>query len=189
MVSFLAFKILEIAPEDADSSFVEEELLTSQIFKRFSPELQPNPDTYKKKTKKKEVVYFRNDEEKSDGTSHKFKSVITDEKGEPKRDEQGEIIYRIVPHPEEILGMTFCVTDLETGLPTHITIGKLIDDYEDDLSKNKVQHANFEVKYSKDDKEDMMSYNNIVEFLSRDISLYDGKYWHFRKILEHEETL
>ena len=44
------------------------------------------------------------------------------------------------------------------------------------------------MKFSKDDKEDIMTYNDIVEYMSRDSTLYDGEFWHFRKILGHEET-
>ena len=153
-----------------------------------APSSPPNPDSYEE-TPDKEVVYFRDDGEKSDGTtSHKFKSVITDANGEPKRDENGEIMYRVGPHPEELPGMNFRMPDPDTGLPTHITIGKLIDDYDDGLRKNKVRQAHFEVKDNKDDKDNIMSYNDIVEFLSRDTSLYDGEYWHFRKIIGHKET-
>ena len=152
-----------------------------------APSLPPNPDFYEE-NKDNEVVYFRNDGEKSDGTSHKFKYVITNANGEPKRDENGEIMYRVRPHPEELSGMNFRIPDPDTGLPTHITIDKLINDYDDGLRKNKVRQSHFEVKYSKDDRDDIMSYNDIVEFLRRDTSLYDGQYWHLRKIIGHEET-
>ena len=33
-----------------------------------------------------------------------------------------------------------------------------------------------------------MSYNDIVEFMSRDTSLYNGEYWHFRKIIGHQRV-
>ena len=33
-----------------------------------------------------------------------------------------------------------------------------------------------------------MSYNDIVDFMSRDTSLYDGEYWSFCKIIGHEST-
>ena len=62
--------------------------------------------------------------------------------------------------------MSFHMPDPDTGSPTHITIGKPIDDYNDGLSKNKVRQSYFVVKYSKDYKEDIMSYNNIVEYMS-----------------------
>ena len=147
----------------------------------------PCPDSYEE-TKDKEVVYFRDHGEKSDGISHKFKSIITDENGEPKKDENGEIMYMMGPHPEEMPGMNFRIPHPDTGLPTHINIGKLIDDYDEGLSKNKVRQAHYEIKYSKDDKKDIMFYNDIVEYLSRDTSLYDGEYWHFRKVIGHKET-
>ena len=73
-------------------------------------------------------------------------------------------------------------------MPTHVTIGKLIDDYDKGLKKNAVRQAYFKDKFSKDDKEYIMPYNDIVNFMSRDTTLYDGNFWHFRKILSHEEV-
>ena len=48
------------------------------------PPLPPNPDSHEE-TKEKEV----NDGEKSNGISHKFKSLIAGKNGESKRDEIG----------------------------------------------------------------------------------------------------
>ena len=70
----------------------------------------------------------------------------------------------------------------------YINIGKLIDDYQEGLEKYKFCEAHYEVKYSKDEKEDIMSYNDIMEYMSRDDTLHDGLYWSWREILGHEET-
>ena len=142
---------------------------------------------------KRDAVFFRSDGEENDAaidyaTGHRYKSIITDKNGKPQKDSNGNVMYRLGPHPSEICGKNFRLPHPETGLPTHVTIGKLIDDYDEGLKKNAVRQAHFEVKFSKDDKEDIMSYNDIVDFMSRDTTLYDGEFWHFRKILSHEEV-
>ena len=127
-----------------------------------------------------EHVYFRNHGEPDDlpaTKDNKYKSVITDENGNPRKDANGEIMYRLGPHPEDLSGRCLLMPHPETGLATHITIRQLIDDYEKGLSENKVRQAHFNVKYSKDDKKDIMSYNDIVNFLSQDENQYDGQYW------------
>ena len=74
-------------------------------------------------------------------------------------------MYRLRTHPSEICGKNFRLPHPKTGLPTHVTIGKLINDYNEGLKKNAVRQAHFEVKFSKDDKEDIMSYNDIIDFI------------------------
>lgn len=107
-----------------------------------------NPDSYGETTEKV-VIYFRDDREKSDGTRHKFKSVSTDENCDPKKDSNTEMIYIIVPHLDKIPGINFCMPDPATILLTHIAIGKLINNYKDGLSKNKVWQGHFEVNTPK----------------------------------------
>ena len=138
----------------------------------------------------RDPVFFRNDGEgMTSGTdSHKFKSVILDENGQPKKNANGEVMYRVRPHPDTLPGKNFRIPHPDTGLPTHIVIEKLIDDYKKGLEKYAVCQAHFEIKYSKDNKEEVMSYNDIVEFVSRDASLYDGEYWYFRKIIGHQRA-
>ena len=138
-----------------------------------------------------QVVYFRDHgEEKlaSKVVGNKFKSVITDANGEPKKDSDGNIMYRLGPHPDDLPGRNLRIPHPDSGLPSHITIGKMIDDYEKGLEENKVRQPHFEVKFSRDKKEDIMSYNEIVDFMNRDDALYDCEYWNFRKIIGHEKT-
>ncbi len=142
---------------------------------------------------KRNAVFFRSDGEENEAatdyaTGYRYKLVITDENGEAKKDSNGNIMYCLGPHPSKICGKNFRLPHPKTGLPTHVTTGKSIDDYDKGLKKNAVRQAHFEVKFSKDDNEDIMSYNDIVDFMSRDTMLYDGEFWHFCKILGHKEV-
>ena len=90
-----------------------------------------------------EVVSFGNHGENdkpvtNNSESHKFKSVITDENGKARLNEYGEPLQRLGPHPEDLPGRYLHIPHPETGLPTHITIGKLIDDFDSGLQQNKV---------------------------------------------------
>ena len=65
-------------------------------------------------------------------------------------------MYRMGPQPDEFPGNNLRVPHPDSGLPSHITIGKSIDDYEKGLKENKVWQAHFEVKYSRGEKEDII---------------------------------
>lgn len=55
---------------------------------------------------------------------------------------------------------------LKTGIPTHMTIGKLIDDYDKATNNDKTRQAHFEIKFTTYQKEDIMSYNKIVNYMN-----------------------
>ena len=118
-----------------------------------------------------------------DQIGDKKKSVITDEDREAKKEENGNIIYWLGPHLHDLPGRNLNITHPDTGLSTHITIGKLIDDYNDGLDKNNVRQAHFKFKFNKDDQENIMSYNDIKDYLSWDTNLYNGENWAFKKII------
>ena len=89
---------------------------------------------------KRDAVFFRSDGEENDAaidyaTGHRYKSIITDKNGKPQKDSDGNVMYRLGPHPSEICGKNFRLPHPETGLPTHVTIGKLIDDYDKGLKR------------------------------------------------------
>ena len=56
------------------------------------------------------------------------------------------------------------------------------------LQKHPDWQAHFEVKYIKDDKDDILSYNDIVNYLNDDATLYDSQLWQFQKIITHEQV-
>ena len=59
-----------------------------------------------------QVVYFRDHGEEKVASAvigNKYKSVITDENGEPKKDSEGNIMYRMGPQPDELPGINLRV--------------------------------------------------------------------------------
>ena len=46
----------------------------------------------------------------------------------------------------------------------------------------------FKVRFTCDDQEDIMTYNEIVDFMTRDTNEENGEYWKFRKIIGHEKV-
>ena len=92
--------------------------------------------------------------------------MITDENREPLKDADANLQYRLGPHPYNLPGKHLNIPHPDTGLPTHVTIGKLLDDYNDGLKKNKVRQAHYKLKFNKENKEDIMSYNDIMDYLS-----------------------
>ena len=104
------------------------------------------------------------------------------------KDADGNLLYQLGPHLDEIPGRYLHTTHPETGLPTHVTIGRLINDYDNAPQKHPNWQAHFEVKYTKDDKDDVLSYNDIVNYLNDDATLYYGQLWQFRKIIAHKQV-
>ena len=158
--------------------------------------LEPDPDAPPPKSyddydsnEADEIVCFRdNGEENTTTIGDKYRSVITDKNGEPMKDDDGNLQYRLGPHPYDLPGKHLNIPHPDTGLPTHVTIGKLVDDYNDGLEKNKVCQAHYELKFNKEDKEDIMSYNDIMDYLSRSNNQYDGEYCRYRDIIGHREV-
>ena len=46
----------------------------------------------------------------------------------------------------------------------------------------------FKVRFTHDNQEDIMTYNEIVDFVTRDTNKENGEYWKFRKIIGHEKV-
>ena len=68
----------------------------------------------------------------------------------------------------------------------HVIVGKCLDNFDTEVEKNEVRKMRYKVKYTKDDKEDIMTYNEIIDYMSRDTNDTDGEYWKFRKIVGHQ---
>ena len=125
------------------------------------------------------VVFLRNHGESDDSTSDqngssapfqkKYNSLMKDKNGNDRRNRKCNLVYK-------------------TGLPTHLTIGKLIDDYDQALQKGRTRQAHFEIKFTTNEKDDIMSYNDIVNYMNCDSALYDGEYWNYRNIITHKAT-
>ena len=60
---------------------------------------------------------------------------MKDENGNNQRDKHGNLLHQLRPHPDELPDRWLHVPH-KTGLPTSITVGKLIDDYGEALQKD-----------------------------------------------------
>ena len=64
---------------------------------------------------------------------------------------------------------------------------ELIKDFEGKVAKDK-DLIKFKLKYDHNDIEDVMSYNEILDFVEREHNNEDGHHWKFRTILGHIHT-
>ena len=69
-----------------------------------------------------------------------------------------------------------------------MTVGECLDDFDAKLENNEVRKMRFKVRFTRDDQEDIMSYNEIVDFMTRETNEENGEYWKFRKIIGHEKV-
>ena len=113
---------------------------------------------------------------------------MKDENRNDQHDESGNLVYQLGLHPDDLPGQYFHMPHPKTGLPTHMMIGKFIDDYYQALHKDKTRQAHFKIKFTMDEKNDIMLYNDIVNYMNHDSALYDGEYWNYCKIVAHEVT-
>ena len=114
---------------------------------------------------------------------------MKDENRQDRCDAKGNLMYLLGPHLEDLPCRYLHILNPKTGLPTHITVGKLLDDYDDTLKKHPNYQAQYEIKFSKDEKENVMSYNNTVDHMNQDTILHDGEYWQYKKIMGHKKVI
>ena len=87
-----------------------------------------------------DAVYFAHDgEDASPQMVDRFRSVMIDENGNPRKDEKGEVLYESGPHPNDLLGKVFLQPDKDTNLPVHMAVGESLDDFDTKLKNNEVQ--------------------------------------------------
>ena len=63
-----------------------------------------------------DAVFFAHDGENAPSTMvDRFKSVMIDENGDQRTDENGNLLYEIGPHPNDLLGKIFLQPDKDTA--------------------------------------------------------------------------
>ena len=78
-----------------------------------------------------DAVFFAHDGENAPSTMGDwFRSVMIDENGDQRTDENGNLLYEIGPHPNDLPGKIFLQPDKDTNLPTHMTVGECLDDFD-----------------------------------------------------------
>ena len=95
------------------------------------------------------AVYFAHDGGNTSPTMvDRFRSVMVDENGEPRKGEKGELLYETGPHPNDLPGKVFLQPDKDTNLPTHMTVGECLDDFDTKLKNNEVRKIRCKVRFT-----------------------------------------
>jgi hypothetical protein len=93
----------------------------------------------------------------------------------------------IAPPPSDICGRVFLTKPDERGEVKRARVVELIKYFEGNVAKNK-DLIKFKLKYDHNDLEDVMSYNEILDYVEREHNNEDGHQWKFRTILGHIHT-
>ena len=69
-----------------------------------------------------------------------------------------------------------------------MTVGECLDDFDTRLEKNEVRKMRFKVRFTRDDQEDIMTYNEIVDFMTRDTNEENGNIGNSEKSLDMKRS-
>ncbi|MCP4931232.1 MAG: hypothetical protein GY912_04550, partial [Candidatus Marinimicrobia bacterium] len=106
--------------------------------------------------------------------------VLMDDEGQPQLDKNGKPITIRGQKPEDLKGITFLKTQPDgTTLRARIV----------DLIKGNKDLIKFKLKYDTTDVEDIIAYNDVMNYIHRDTTKENGELWKFRRILGHQGPL
>ena len=109
--------------------------------------------------------------------------VLTDENGYPKNDSQGNAIMVPGRTTDELKGITF-KHHQDDGTVLRARVLGPCSDYNNGTEGMKFAEQ-FKIKYDRNQVEDTMGYNEIMNYIHRDETDEQGTEWKFRKILGH----
>ena len=69
-----------------------------------------------------------------------------------------------------------------------MTVGECLDDFNTKLENNNVWNMQFKVWFTQDDQENIMNYNEIVHFMTRETNKENREYGKFCKIVDHKKS-
>ena len=121
----------------------------------------------------------------------KFEFVLRDKFGEPHLDYKGKEIFVIGLSPNEVEGRVFLTKPDERGNMKRARVVEMIDKFDDELDRDP-SRCKFRVAFKKSipsnmdtHLDDIMSYNDILDYVERENNNEDGTHWRFRKIINH----
>ena len=92
----------------------------------------------------------------------------------------------VLTNPSDLVGHTFLMEEQADGQHFHASIVECIDDHQNQLSKDP-QHIKFRCSINDDAYEDILSYQEIMDYINKDEE--DPVYWKFKHIMAHEGPL
>ena len=141
--------------------------------------------------KGKKIVFLRDKGEKITPVFKQFEFVLRDELGEPCLNHEGKEIVVIGPSPNNIKRRVFLTKPDEKGNMSRARVVELIYEFDDKLDRDSL-HCKFKIEFEKNTPssrdthlDDIISYNNILDYVERENNNKDGDYWGFRKIISH----
>ena len=139
----------------------------------------------------KEFVFLRDKGEKITPVLKQIVFILRDKLGKPCLDHEDKEIVVICPSPTDIKERVFLTKPDVRGNMDRAHVVKLINAFDDKLDKNPLR-CKYKIEFEKNTPsskdthlDDIMSYNDILDYVERETNNEDGDYWCFRKILSH----
>ena len=139
----------------------------------------------------KEFVFLRDKGEKVTPIFKQFEFVLFDKLGEPHLDHERKEMFVIGPSPNDLMGRGFLTKPDERENMKRARVVELINKFDDKLDRDSLRYK-FKIVFEKDTPsskdthlDNIMSYNNILDYIERENNNEDGDYWRFRNILSH----
>ena len=87
--------------------------------------------------------------------------------------------------PEDYVTQAFLTKPDERGNRKLARVEELIEAFDDKLELDP-NRCKFKITYDNSELEDIMSYNEILDYVERNVNNEDGDRWNFRKVLKHQ---
>ena len=93
----------------------------------------------------------------------------------------------MAPHPDDLKGRAFLTSPDHGEQVKRARIAEALDKYEAERLKDPAL-VKFKVKFDRNDVGDIMTYNEILNYIERDNNDDDGTYWKYRRIISRQHT-
>ena len=134
-----------------------------------------------------QFVYLRENGENENPIWQEFEFPLEDENGNAVIGEDGKPMVIIAPPPSDLVGRVFLTKPDERGEVNRARVVELIKNFDGEVEKNQ-DLIRFKLNYDHSSQEDIMSYNEILDYIEREENNEDGHHWKFRTILGHVHT-
>jgi hypothetical protein len=102
-----------------------------------------------------------------------FEVTLKDGNGNVELGPDGKPMIAIAPPPSDLCGRVFLTKPDERGEVKRARVVELIKDFKGKVAKNK-DLIKFKLRYDHNDLEDVMSYNEILDYVERENNNEDG---------------
>jgi hypothetical protein len=179
-----------LPPEDADNEDDNDTIapptdpttplkdLQQQFLKTRDIHTAKQPDSF---------VYLRDNGENENPIWKEFEVTLQNGNGNVRLGPDGKLMIAIAPPPSDLCGRVFLTKPHERGEVKRARVVEFTKDSEGNVAKNK-DLIKFKLKYDHNDLEEVMSYNEILDYVEREHNNEDGHHWKFQTILGHIHT-